>query len=71
MYSYIYIIIYIFPSTGVHRSLGTHVSKVRSVELDRQIWKANLIKVCVSLIAVYCMVYLRLQCIYACNHVCT
>lgn len=33
--------------SGVHRSFGTHMSKVRSVELDDEIWKnENILKVC-------------------------
>eukprot|EP00731_Ephydatia_muelleri_P030729 Em0022g243a len=30
--------------SGVHRSMGVHISKVRSVELDRHIWTDSLIK---------------------------
>ena len=33
--------------SGVHRSMGIHISKVRSLELDRSIWTDNLIKVSV------------------------
>ena len=33
------------PPAGVHRSMGVHISKVRSVELDRHIWTDSLIKV--------------------------
>ena len=31
--------------SGVHRSMGTHISKVRSVELDKSIWTDNLVNV--------------------------
>ena len=35
--------------SGVHRSFGTHMSKVRSIELDEEIWKnENLIKVSIE-----------------------
>ena len=40
--------------SGVHRSFGTHMSKVRSIELDEEVWKnENLIKVCVYCIDNY------------------
>ena len=39
--------------SGVHRAMGTHISKVRSVELDHQIWKPTLIQV---YIVVMCLV---------------
>ena len=38
-------LILIFPLIGVHRSMGTHISKVRSLELDLHIWTDTLIKV--------------------------
>lgn len=31
--------------SGVHRSMGTHISKVRSVELDKSIWTESLVNV--------------------------
>ena len=31
--------------SGVHRSMGTHISKVRSVELDKSIWTDSLVNV--------------------------
>ena len=35
-----------FCDSGVHRSMGTHISKVRSIELDQHIWTVTLIEVC-------------------------
>ena len=32
--------------SGVHRAMGVHISKVRSVELDVEIWTDSLIEVC-------------------------
>ena len=32
--------------SGVHRAMGVHISKVRSVELDVEIWTDTLIQVC-------------------------
>ena len=40
---------------GVHRAMGVHVSKVRSVELDQSIWTDSLIEVHL------CLVYVLIQ----------
>ena len=48
--------------SGVHRSMGILVSKVRSLELDRSIWTDSLIRVSRVCVCVFVFVY-----VYVCG----